>query len=220
MPLSPQACNTSGDEGLYADRQVPSMSLILDALKKSEQTRQAGDAVWSTPSQRGLSRRTPFWAWALIVLLLINVLVLVAVVALRAPSPDTGSSSSVSAALDHPDPVAEASSSLSRPTVETAAASPIAASPIAAATAPSVSLSAPSFAALPSRDAVLARGAAIPAVNLTLHVFDPAPRARFILLDGERLGEGDTSKNGLNVNAITAEGVVFVFDGNTFKVSL
>lgn len=78
----------------------------------------------------------------------------------------------------------------------------------------------PVRATLPSRDMLLAQGTAIPAANITLHVFDPQRSARFILLDGQRLGEGDTSRSGLRVNAITADGVVFGFGNNNFKVSI
>lgn len=73
---------------------------------------------------------------------------------------------------------------------------------------------------LPSRDTLLAQGANIPPANITLHVFDAQRNARFILLDGERLGEGGTSRSGLRVNAITVDGVVFGFGNNSFKVSI
>ena len=75
-------------------------------------------------------------------------------------------------------------------------------------------------AAAPSRDDLLARGTVVPPVNLSLHVYDPEPGARFVLLDGQRLREGEASRDGLIVERITAEGVVLRQGANRFAVNL
>lgn len=154
----------------------------------------------------------PIWAWALIVLLILNVMILLGVVALR--NDDVIATMSTA----EPDTVAP------QPTTESPRHS------VAAETVPQQSgparpelgqrSSNVSFASTPSRDNLLAQGTMVPAANLTLHVFDGQRNLRFILLDGERLGEGDVGRNGLKVNAITAEGVIFGFGSHTFRVSI
>jgi hypothetical protein len=71
-----------------------------------------------------------------------------------------------------------------------------------------------------TRDDLLADGAPVPEAALSLHVYDPDPAARFILLNGQRLREGDTAGNGLRVLDIVADGVVLDHRGNAFKVSI
>lgn len=71
-----------------------------------------------------------------------------------------------------------------------------------------------------TRDDLLARGSAIPPVDLNMHVYDPNPSVSFVLLNGQRLREGESSREGLIVERITAEGVVLRFGGNSFAVNL
>jgi hypothetical protein len=232
MPLSRQPCNTAQNEGLWATRQAPGMSLILDALKKSEQSRvQTVGPLWPSPKPSGQSARVPLWAWALGGLLIVNVLVLLVVFALGSSGSGTTESSTPQVV---PKQSGDSLAMLNRDSTAASSASTVVGSSAvtAAPSARSTTVnrgglgneasrsSAQSFAAVPSRDSLLAQGATIPTANLTLHVFDPKPRSRFILLDGERLSEGDTSKTGLRVTAITAEGAIFSFGNNTFKVSI
>ncbi|NBO74385.1 MAG: hypothetical protein EBV65_07070 [Gammaproteobacteria bacterium] len=53
-----------------------------------------------------------------------------------------------------------------------------------------------------------------------MHVYDPNPQARFVLLNGQRLREGESSREGLVIERITAEGVILRFGNSTFAVNL
>jgi len=55
---------------------------------------------------------------------------------------------------------------------------------------------------------------------LNMHVYDANPSMRFVLLNGQRLREGESSKEGLGLERITPEGVVLRFGSNTFSVNL
>ena len=73
---------------------------------------------------------------------------------------------------------------------------------------------------LPSRDDLLAAGAAIPEANLNMHVYDATPALRFVLLNGQRLREGDVSREGLRVEQILPDGVLLSAGGNSFMLSI
>ena len=197
------------------------MSLILDALKKSEQSRPpTPESGWLSPSGGRRSSRVPAWAWAVIVLLVINVLILISVLIRGEPvSQKVDASIAIPEAADieiKESDVAPVANSESR----FEAVGRTSPSPATPARRPEVAAVEPPRTDLPSRDTLLAQGANIPPASITLHVFDTQRNARFILLDGERLGEGDTSRSGLRVNAITVDGVVFAFGNNSFKVSI
>ncbi|MBM4239292.1 MAG: hypothetical protein FJ154_07125 [Gammaproteobacteria bacterium] len=78
----------------------------------------------------------------------------------------------------------------------------------------------PALPRAPSRDDLLARGTTIPLAELNMHVYDPNPQARFVLLNGQRLREGESSREGLAVERITAEGVILRFGSSSFAVNL
>jgi general secretion pathway protein B len=71
-----------------------------------------------------------------------------------------------------------------------------------------------------TRDDLLAAGDAIPEAALSLHVYDPDASKRFILLNGQRLREGEMAGNGLRVRSIVPDGAVLDHRGATFKVSI
>ena len=77
-----------------------------------------------------------------------------------------------------------------------------------------------SLVTVPTRDQQLAAGANLPPAALHLHVYDADPIKRFVLLNGERLREGDTSREGLDVISITPEGVVLSYGNAAFAVSI
>ncbi len=70
-----------------------------------------------------------------------------------------------------------------------------------------------------TRDDLLAAGDAIPEAALSLHVYDPDASKRFILLNGQRMREGEMTGNGLRVRSIVPDGAVLDHRGATFKVS-
>jgi hypothetical protein len=73
---------------------------------------------------------------------------------------------------------------------------------------------------LATRDELLARGASLPSTDLNMHVYDANPSLRFILLNGQRLREGESSREGLLVDRITPEGVVLRYGNSEFAVTL
>lgn len=202
------------------------MSLILEALKKSEQARPSPssqfDGLMTSHSSRG---GIPRWAIVLMALLGINVLLLLGALWL-APVKPTSDLSVVDArtvSSDHmaesgaPTTPLESASIAPNPTIARGEIRPATeATPVSV---PSSNVRAPG-ASPPTRDELIAQGYSLPMANVALHVFDAQPTARFILLDGQRLVEGDTSRSGLRVNAITADGVVFAHGSSSFKVTI
>jgi general secretion pathway protein B len=60
--------------------------------------------------------------------------------------------------------------------------------------------------------------AALPQFRLTVHVFDPDPSRRFVLINGQKYGEGSKTREGLTVETIRVDGAVLVHDGHQFFV--
>ncbi len=59
----------------------------------------------------------------------------------------------------------------------------------------------------------------LPPVKLSMHMWDASPGKRFVILDGQRMGEGD--RNGLvTVVAIERDGVVVERNGQRARVPL
>ncbi|MCX7556139.1 general secretion pathway protein GspB [Xanthomonadaceae bacterium JHOS43] len=105
-----------------------------------------------------------------------------------------------------------ANDSPSSPATLTASAIPPAPTP---APAPEVQLEAiPHLATLPA-----AQREGLPPLRLTMHVFDPDPAARFVLIDGKRYRQGDSLAEGLVIDAIRPDGVAIARDGQRFLVS-
>lgn len=240
------------------------MSLILDALKKSEAERQRGQApglfVEQAPLVRARREGTPAWAYALAALLLVVLAVFgwrewsrgqaapaEAEVVVAPPSPtDTGASPPTTAApvpaaaVEAPagEPVsARAAPSVATPAPRPAPASPRASEPPPAASArgsdvvvaPAGASGADATAAPAGREAGepplprladLGAGerAALPPLKLTMHVFaDDAP-ARFVILDGRRLGEGAMVAEGIVLREIRRDGIVLEASGRVLLV--
>ncbi len=59
----------------------------------------------------------------------------------------------------------------------------------------------------------------LPPVKLSMHIWDPSPGKRFVILDGQRMGEGD--RNGeVTVVAIERDGVLVERKGQRARVPL
>lgn len=70
---------------------------------------------------------------------------------------------------------------------------------------------------LPTRDAVHSDAvASLPELRLDLHVYDPDPTKRFVLINMHRLHEGDSLPEGVRVNRITEEGAEVDYRGTQF----
>lgn len=61
--------------------------------------------------------------------------------------------------------------------------------------------------------------ARLPPLKLTMHLWNDEPAARFVILDGQRLGVGDRVGGG-TVDAIDADGVVISLDGQRVRLPL
>lgn len=208
------------------------MSFILDALRKSENSRLRQDhpAIFAARVNAQRPRR-PRWVAVIGALLIVNLLVVA--YALWQQQDAVSATTSV-------DSVAQRGPTEIEPAAPVATAiPPLAAGPSAEPTAgptsgPAVmpaSISAASTSVTPrspaaaieprvTRDDLLARGTAVPAVDLNLHVYDPNQAARFVLLNGQRLREGEMSREGLRVERITPQGVVLNHAGSSFAVNL
>jgi len=56
----------------------------------------------------------------------------------------------------------------------------------------------------------------LPRFLLTVHLFDADPSKRFVILDGRKTREGESSRNGILVQEVLPDGVILVFDGHPF----
>ena len=224
------------------------MSLILDALRKSEAERRRGQlpalALELPPAP---SRRAPARAWwiALPVMAALAAAAWLAAGSMDAPAPGA------SAGDAEPTPApADAARRVARPvappvTVRTAPALPRDAvrderpAPRATGPAPApahapapmrpVPLPAgppPAVAATPDASTVLALAdlspaerRALPPLKLSMHMWSPDAARRFAIVDGQRLVEGDRIGNAV-VERIEPDGVVLASDGRLVRVPL
>lgn len=263
-----RACSARSNE--------PSMSLILEALRKSEAERRRGRAPGlhaELPPMHAHSRRVPppwLWITAIAALLLVAMLLwmrgretpgpvarnepLSADVAreARAPTNDRAPASAspppfprveriVAPAASVPAPAPAASSTpraeerieddiaaTTTPARELAA--PIAPAPaVAAATdvPPSpVNAPAPASAPEPARGTVArlselppGERKQLPAMKLSMHMWNERPARRFVIIDGQRYIEGDRIGNAV-VDAIDSDGVILNLNGRAVRVPI
>jgi general secretion pathway protein B len=237
MPRPPPAVQYFGHLGETAAHRS-TMSFILDALKKSENSRLRQDHPAIFDAQAAAVRRQglPRWGIALMVLLGLNLLILA--YALWRPSEPPAAvptvqpeSTTASAAAHTAAAPAQSRPALSRPALAAPAlAAPPSAAPtrsmaappsdVRRSTPPAFPVSSEESPTLPSRDDLLAAGAAIPEANLNMHVYDASPALRFVLLNGQRLREGEVSREGLRVEQILPSGVLLSTGGTSFMLSI
>ena len=237
MPRPPPAVQYFGHLGETAAHRS-TMSFILDALKKSENSRLRQDHPAIFDAQAAAVRRQglPRWGIALMVLLGLNLLILAyalwrpseppAAVPTVQPESTTASAAAHTAAAPAQSRPAQSRPALSAP----ALAAPPSAAPTRSmaappsdarrSTPPAFPVSSEESPTLPSRDDLLAAGAAIPEANLNMHVYDASPPLRFVLLNGQRLREGEVSREGLRVEQILPSGVLLSTGGNSFMLSI
>ena len=220
------------------------MSLILEALRKSEAERRRGlapdVAMELPPVPAARTRAIPAWTWPALA---------VAVFAVAAagwwmlrgdrasepsadvvPAADTSEADAVPAppvvvrrqapAAPPPAiPIASTPTPLPAGAPMPPASDPPAA-PLPVATTPAPPRPAPApapasmAAGVPDLDAT-----GLPPVKLTMHMWDESPARRFVILDGQRMAEGDRS-GGLSVVEIRRDGVVVERDGQRARVPL
>jgi general secretion pathway protein B len=207
------------------------MSFILDALKKaeSERNRRVAPVLMDAriaPPRRGL----PGWVWALSAVLLVN-LGLLAWLLLRAP-PQQAAVAVTDTTPAAPPVTADAGPVPPLPT-PAAPVTPLPPPPAELPTlgaaprvAPQVTAGAgfPPTAAsdeetLPALAELLAAGVSLPELQLDLHIYDLAPASRSVLLNGQRLREGEYTPHGVKLERITAQGVVLEAGGRRFRLN-
>ena len=231
MPRPPPAVQYFGHLGETAAYRS-TMSFILDALKKSENSRLRQDHPAIFDAQAAAVRRQglPRWGIALIVLLGLNLLILAYALWRPSEPPEamptvrpesTTATSSDSANSDTASAAAQTAAAPAQP--RPVPSRPALAAPPSVArrsTPPAFPVPSEESPTLPSRDDLLAAGAAIPEANLNMHVYDASPALRFVLLNGQRLREGEVSREGLRVEQILPEGVLLSAGGTSFMLSI
>lgn len=212
------------------------MSLILEALRKSEAERRRDTApgidLELPPTATTAMRTAPRWPWPVLAGALVLAL-LGLWVGLRQATPLDPATATVATPAAAPVRPAMADmprvvprSTASAPSTTTTAA-PAATRPVALRDAspppagpPAAPPATPRATALPTADEVPDIAAtALPPVKLSMHMWDADPARRFVILDGQRMAEGDRS-GGLTVVAIDRRGVVIERDGQRARVPL
>ncbi len=59
----------------------------------------------------------------------------------------------------------------------------------------------------------------LPTLKMSMHLWDPASAQRFVILDGERMGEGDRVGDAV-IDEITRDGVVLAWQGRRLKLPI
>jgi general secretion pathway protein B len=217
------------------------MSLILEALKKSEEQRRLGEMPNLGTPITATRRRRSLMPW-------IATAVVIAIAAVggwrflqrgTAPAPtpaakDTQPIRAITKPETNQAPAPTAPRSLPKPVappppVQTAATPPAAAAPAprkdtpppapAAAPPPAPAVAAPAPAPAPPANDVPSlddlppevRGA-LPQLPITMQVYSPDPKRRFVIIDGTRVVEGE-SLRGVTVQEIRPNGLVIDFQG-------
>ncbi len=62
--------------------------------------------------------------------------------------------------------------------------------------------------------------AALPGIELNVHIYSPDPPGRFVFLNNSRYREGERTREGVRVEAITEAGVVLDYHGTRFRLGL
>jgi general secretion pathway protein B len=220
------------------------MSFILDALKKSENDRQrsTGPALFEVRVAPPRSR-FPLWAIAVGVLLMVN-LGVVAWLVLRTntqtavaqtPVPTPAPSAPTPAAPPAPALAAPASVTFSRNTDEQTVEQAVPgeapsdegfvnddyapAEEPALDDRPAPTVERGSVSGLPTYEkANQQAGGRIPELRMDMHVYAPKPQDRFVFVNMRKLKEGETLPEGVRVESITNDGVIFSYQGSKFTL--
>ena len=65
-------------------------------------------------------------------------------------------------------------------------------------------------------DLAAAPGVSLPPLHLDLHVYDPDPRKRYVMINTQMLRQGDSLPDGVTVISIRPDGVVLSYEGRRF----
>jgi general secretion pathway protein B len=211
------------------------MSLILEALRKSEAERRRGNtpdvAMELPPTPLRTRNATPVWLWPA----LLAAIVVAALAWWLAGRGDAAQPATpvIDAAIVEPAPVAAAPAVVPRapvaaPAVTAPAPVQTMATPEPAVVTPPVPASQqppPTRELPPPPPPITQPPASVPSatsmsgVKLSMHMWDASADKRFVILNGQRMAEGD--RNGeVQVIAIERDGVVVERDGQRARVPL
>jgi general secretion pathway protein B len=198
------------------------MSFILDALKKSESERhrQSGPVLMDVriaPPRR----RIPPWAWVIAAVLVVNLGVLAWILWLspgprRRTPPMPMATAPASHAHASGGPASSPRWCLRQRRWTRAPRRPLPPAPLRPSPRRSRCQTAPppsevtalpaaqniDVSTLPKVSDMLAAGVVLPQLQLSWHVYDAVPSSRYVLLNGARLREGDSTSDGVRVAAI------------------
>jgi len=71
---------------------------------------------------------------------------------------------------------------------------------------------------LPTASDLTASGSGLPPLRLALHAYDADPANRYVLINSQRLREGETTSEGARVERIAPEGVLMSWRGQRFRL--
>jgi general secretion pathway protein B len=221
------------------------MSLILEALRKSEADRRRGETpnvhVELSPFPAARRSGIPAWGWWMIAVVIgATGWWLLHVKAAPAPARvATFAATTPFAAHQKFEPVALPPVRHLTPTpmhatspAPIAAASPAAAAPslprdfplvpptsVPVAIAPSTPAAAGNSTILRLSDLTIDERRGLPPLKLSMHMWNDDPAQRFVILDGNRLHEGDRIGEAI-VTAITTDGVILDWNGRRLKLPI
>ncbi|HXS31971.1 MAG TPA: general secretion pathway protein GspB, partial [Steroidobacteraceae bacterium] len=182
------------------------MSFILDALKKSESERHRNSGpvlmdVRIAPPRR----RLPAWAWVIIAVLVANFMVLAWLLWLSPSKPQGNGQATADAPAAVPAQSPPASARPAPVLPEPSLPPPLppqavtSTAPATGAALPTAAMPAIDTGSLPRYQDLVSSGIALPVIQLNLHVHDANPASRYVLLNGVKLREGESTPDGLRV---------------------
>ncbi|HEX7046249.1 MAG TPA: general secretion pathway protein GspB [Gammaproteobacteria bacterium] len=199
------------------------MSMILDALRKSdrERTRQAADRLRDGPA---IASEQKLNGWLLATLttgLLFAIAALLIALWPDSPAADRTATGGVAEIMENEQSdvratVRDLSNELARaePEITSKPPEPAMASEPAPVRAEIVeNLAAPPLEALPASIRIK-----LPALHVDIHAWAEDPRDRFVLINLRRYEEGDRLREGLTLHRIMRNGVVLEFEGTLFTL--
>ena len=205
------------------------MSYILDALNKSEQekteTKTPGLNTVHQRVERPDSRTPQRWQIIVGVILTLNVAALAAWYFISSDSADTEMSvqppprSSLPAIIEN---TPTASRSQSQSVERQRPQSPTVVRPESARNTRQVQQAMPiqrAPATVPRTVTVDAR-TRLAAIRFSSHIFAADQALRMVVVDGQRMKEGDTLSGGIRLEQITEDGVIFQHDGTRYPIDV
>ena len=196
------------------------MSIILDALRKSEHQRQrnATPGIADHVVKPAGSKRAP-WLTAIFILLALNGVFLTVLWLQQDAQPPAGGTPQVRQApvRENTRPAANNSATAEQQLIPAPAANAAAAATVRA---PKTTPGPSSNEQLPSMETLQLKGViTLPPMRIDLHVYSEVPAERFVFVNMKKQTEGSQLPEGPTVETITPEGVTLFWQGQRFVMS-